>query len=229
YLDFSSPAAAIGQTLPVMDREIVGVVPDFQMHSIREPVHPTVYLPGDPAHYLFLSLRIAGDRVPEVLSAVDGLWQRTGDKQRPISRFFFDQYLNDLYAEITRQGQLLTALSSIAVFVAALGLFGLAAFTAERRTKEIGVRKAMGASSRDILRLLVWEFAKPVLLANVIAWPVGYFVMGCWLQGFAYHIDLELWVFAGASMLALAIAVLTVSGYALLVARAEPVSALRYE
>ncbi len=120
-------------------------------------------------------------------------------------------------------------LAGVALFVAALGLFGLSAFTVEQRTKEIGVRKALGAARADILRLMLWEFTKPVLWANLIAWPAAYLFARRWLSGFTYHIDVELWVFVAASLLALAIAMLTVIGHALLVARAQPVAALRYE
>jgi putative ABC transport system permease protein len=106
---------------------------------------------------------------------------------------------------------------------------GLAVYTAERRTREIGLRKVMGASRWDILRFLGWQFARPVLWANLIAWPLAYGFMRHWLDGFAYHVNLSPLVFVGASALALAIALLTVSGHAVLVARARPTEALRYE
>ncbi len=117
----------------------------------------------------------------------------------------------------------------MALFIAALGLFGLAAFIAERRTKEIGVRKAMGASMPDILRLLLWSFAQPVLWANLLAWPVSWWVMDRWLQGFSAHIDLSPWLFLAATAAALIVALATVSFHAIRVARAKPVGALRYE
>jgi len=113
--------------------------------------------------------------------------------------------------------------------IAALGLLGLAVFTAERRTREIGLRKVMGASRWDILRFMGWQFARPVLWANLIGWPLAYLCMRRWLDGFAYHIDLSLIVFLAASAMALLIALLTVSGHALLVARTSPAEALRYE
>jgi putative ABC transport system permease protein len=137
--------------------------------------------------------------------------------------------VNDLYADIQKQSSIFSAFSGVAVVVATLGLLGLAVFTAERRTREIGLRKVMGASRRDILRFLAWQFARPVLWANLIAWPAAYFFMRRWLDGFAYHIDLNPFVFVAASALALIVAVATVSGHALLVARAKPAAALRYE
>ena len=126
-------------------------------------------------------------------------------------------------------GKLANYFAVIAILISCLGLFGLALFTAEQRTKEIGIRKSMGATRTDILRLMLWQFARPVLWANLIAWPVAYFAVRRWLDGFAYRIELEPWMFLAASGLALAIALLTVIGHALLVARAHPVSALRYE
>jgi putative ABC transport system permease protein len=123
----------------------------------------------------------------------------------------------------------MTVFAAIAVFISCLGLFGLAAFAAEQRTKEIGVRKALGADRRDILRLMLWEFSRPVLWGSLIAWPVGYFILRRWLDGFADRVDIGLWTFPAATVLALAIAWVTVVGHAILVARAEPVTALRYE
>jgi putative ABC transport system permease protein len=119
--------------------------------------------------------------------------------------------------------------AGIAVFIACLGLFGLAAFTAERRTKEIGVRKALGASRTDIVRMLLWQFTQPVLWANLFAWPVGWYAMHRWLERFAYRTDIELWMLLGASVLAMVIALATVAMHAIVVARAQPVYALRYE
>ena len=117
----------------------------------------------------------------------------------------------------------------LAVVVACLGLFGLAAFTAERRTKEIGIRKVLGARTRDIVRLLVWQFSKPIIIANLIAWPVAWWLMRDWLNNFDARIDLGPAPFVFAGLLALVIAVGTVAGHALQVARANPIHALRYE
>ena len=124
---------------------------------------------------------------------------------------------------------MLAICAGLAIFIACIGLFALAAFTTERRTKEIGVRKAMGASTVDVVRLLLWQFARPVLWANLIAWPAAWWVMSRWLQGFAYRVGLSPWLFAGATALAVMIALATVSYQSLAVARAKPVSALRYE
>jgi putative ABC transport system permease protein len=194
---------------------------------VHYPIDPTVFY-VDNDNLRVLSVKLTGRQIPETLSAIDRLWKESGEP-RPIQRFFLDQYVQDWYLDEIRQGKMFAAFAGVALFIACLGLFGLSAFTAERRTKEIGIRKAMGASSSDIVRMLLWQFTRPVLWANVIAWPAGYYIMDRWLHGFAYRIDLELWMFLAAGALAVAIAWLTVATHALLVARARPVTALRYE
>jgi putative ABC transport system permease protein len=232
---FASPQAAVGQELGMnydpenhmQARRIVGVVPDFPLTTIRTPVRPSVFL-IEPDWSTYLNIKLTGDRVPETLAAIDRIWKEMVPT-RPITRQFVDDRVEKLYRDVTRQGQVFAGFALVAVLIACLGLFGLAAFTAERRTKEIGIRKAMGASTIDILKLLVWEFAKPVLLANAIAWPLAYVVMTHWLDGFAYRISLNPLVFVGAAAAALAIASGTTLYNALQVARRRPVLALRYE
>ena len=231
HLEYRSDAASIGQyPLGEESGAVIGVIPDVLMRSARDPVKPTIYPIGSEQPPLsVLNVKLRGEQVPETLRAIDAAWHATGDRAGPISRRFFDQYVQSLYLETTREGKLFGIFAATAVFLASLGLFGLAAFTAEQRTKEIGIRKAMGASRTDILRLLLWQFSQPVLWANALAWPAAYLLMRRWLDGFAYHIDLAPWMFIAASALALAIALVTVVGHAVLVARAKPVAALRYE
>ncbi|GGF32846.1 ABC transporter permease [Aliidongia dinghuensis] len=232
---FASPEKAIGQELAMdiegnngsQPRRIVGVVPDFPLSTIRAPIRPSVFL-VEPDWSNYLNIKLTGDRVPETLAAIDRIWQEMVTT-RPIQRQFVDDRIEKLYRDVTRQGQVFAGFALVAVLIACLGLFGLAAFTAERRTKEIGIRKAMGASTTDILKLLIWEFAKPVLLANAIAWPLAYLVMTRWLDGFAYRISLNPLVFLGSAAVALAIASGTTLYHALQVARRRPVLALRYE
>jgi putative ABC transport system permease protein len=137
--------------------------------------------------------------------------------------------VQSFYQDVITQGVVLGICAGLAIFIACIGLFALAAFTTERRTKEIGVRKAMGASTLDVVRLLLWQFTQPVLWANLIAWPAAWWVMNRWLQGFAYRVTLSPWLFVGAMALAVAIALATVFYQSFMVARAKPVSALRYE
>jgi len=232
---YGTPEAAIGKVLGVEiddtgtthPRRIVGVVPDFPLSTIRTTIPPNVFT-IEPSWSNYLNVKLTGDRVPETLAALDQIWHEMVP-DRPIQRQFIDDRIEHLYRDITRQGEVFAGFALVAVLIACLGLFGLAAFTAERRTKEIGIRKAMGASTRDILKLLVWEFAKPVLIANAIAWPLAYVAMTRWLEGFAYRIDLGPMLFAGAGAVALAIASSTTLYHALQVARSRPVLALRYE
>jgi putative ABC transport system permease protein len=144
-------------------------------------------------------------------------------------RRFLDDDFEALYRGERRQAQLLTTFSLLAVAIACLGLYGLASFSTTRRTKEIGIRKTLGASVTDIVRLFTAEFGALVLLANVLAWPIAYFAMQRWLAGFAYRIELGPFVFIASGLLALAIATLTVAAVASRAARAKPVTALRYE
>jgi putative ABC transport system permease protein len=245
-LGFATPATAVGQTvkwrprLPVLRgfaevakaqadgaSEIVGVVPDFAQGSVREGIPPGIFW-IDPSGYSVLNVKLVSDQIPETLAAIDRAWKRS-DPQRPIIRRFLDQAVQNLYGDVTRLTQTVATFAAVAVFIACLGLFGLAAFVAEQRTKEMGVRKALGASSNDILRLMLWEFSRPVIWASLVSWPVAYFAMRYWLDGFADRVDIGLWTFPAATVLALVIAVLTVGGHALLVARAAPVTSLRYE
>ena len=147
----------------------------------------------------------------------------------PINRVFLTEYVQKTYLAMLREAQLFGVFAIAAILLACLGLLGLAASIAERRTREIGIRKALGADTGNIVGLLLRQFAKPALWANLIAWPVTAYAMQHWLQEFAYHVDLALWLFPAAAGLALLIALLTVSTHAILVARAKPVAALRYE
>jgi putative ABC transport system permease protein len=230
-LGFALPRAAIGRTLyshaVKASMEIIGVAPDFSWDSIHALVPPSFYT-IDPNAFRYLNVKLGGRAMPETLRALDALWQEAGDP-RPMALSFLDEEVQNLYRDVARQGQLFAAFAAVALFLACLGLIGLAGATAERRTKEIGIRKAMGASTGAILGLFTWEFAKPVLWANLIAWPLAYYAMDHWLGGFAHHIALSFWMFAAAGLLALFVAVATVAAQSVLTARAKPVGALRYE
>lgn len=242
---FSSAAAAIGQSLPVIDagegslpsgvvNEIIAVVPNFAIHAVEQNDKPAIYYlpspnnPGGLRDYGLINMKLTGRDIPETLSAIDRLWLATGNSGAS-DHFFLDHYIQNLYLGILREVQACTVFAVVAALLACLGLIGLSASATERRTKEIGIRKAMGAGTGDIVRLLVWQFCKPVLWANVIAWPIAWFLMNRWLHGFARHADLTPWMFMAAGAIALIIALLTVSGQSFFAARAKPVTALRYE
>jgi putative ABC transport system permease protein len=161
-------------------------------------------------------------------AGVERAW-KTITTEVPFNAEFSDDVMLELYEAEDARAKTFAAFAILAVIVACLGLYGLAAFTAERRTKEIGIRKVLGARSRDIVRLLAWQFSKPVIIANLIAWPVAWWVMRDWLNGFDARIDLGPTPFVLAGALALMIAIGTIAGHALRVARANPINALRYE
>jgi len=235
-LGMKSPAAAIGQQLkpawprnftPPASITIAGVMPDFPVDSIRGPIQPVAYF-VQPDFARIVSVRLRGERVPETLAAIDEVWKRLGEP-RPISRIFLDHYYQRMYTDVIQQRSVLGSLCAVAVFLACLGLFGLSIYTAQRRTKEIGIRKVMGAATPDIMRLLLWAFSKPVFWGSLIAWPVAAWAMHRWLEGFTYRIDFSWWLLPLASFLALAIALATVSVHSYLVARARPAASLRYQ
>jgi len=238
-LGFASPAQAIGKTVIWNRRrfsfkptagvtapsEIIGVAPDFALDTRRATFPQILYV--DPGSFTVLSVRLMGSKIPESLAAIDAAWRDTGNTN--IQRRFMSQRLQDMYAEVVVQGTAMSLGAGLAIVIAALGLFGMAASTAERRTKEIGIRKSMGASTGDITRLLLWEFTKPVLWANLIAWPVAWYLLSKWLNGFANHVNMPLLLFVTSSLLAVVIALITVGTHCWRVARAKPVRALRYE
>jgi putative ABC transport system permease protein len=162
------------------------------------------------------------------LSHIDRTWH-TFVPTAPIQRYFLSDSFDDLFKADEKQGTMFGAFVCIAIVIACLGLFGVAAFTAERRTKEIGLRKVFGARTRDIVRLLLWQFSIPVLIANVIAWPVAYYYLHHWLESYAYRITLNPLYFSAAGIVALAIAWVTIITHAVRIARASPINALRYE
>jgi putative ABC transport system permease protein len=183
---------------------------------------------SDEEKYALINIRLSGHAVTATLAAIDRTWAATGNRD-PINRFLLRDYLQNLYITVLRQSQAFAICALIATSLAFLGLVGLAAALAERRVKEIGIRKAIGAGTTDILRLLLWQFTQPVIWASLLAWPIIAILMNHWLQGFAYHIALNPLLFVLASALALAVTLLTVSTHCYLVARAKPVAALRYE
>jgi len=223
--------AGSGQTSPYRSSQIIGVVPDFTFGSVRAAIQPTFFFVAQKIDFLssvVLNIRLDPARMTQTLPRVERVWKDVSHGQ-PLQEVFASQFMLRLYIDTIIEGAFIAVCALIAVSVACLGLFALSAYTAERRTKEIGVRKAMGASSSDILKLLLWQFLWPVLAANLIAWPIAFLVMNWWLQGFAYRIDQSPWTFLAAGAAAVVIALATVFFQGLRVSRAKPVSALRYE
>jgi putative ABC transport system permease protein len=221
---------AVGQTI-VSRRgghvKIVGVLGDSKIDGLRESVSPAVYA-DYPLRNTLLSIRISNSHVPATLSYIDKTW-RSFAPSSAIQRYFLSDTFDNLFQSDERQGAMFAIFVGIAILISCLGLFGLAAFTAERRTKEIGIRKVFGARTQDVVRLLLWQFSIPVLIANVIAWPIAYYYLHRWLESYAYRISLNPLYFLTAGAIALAIAWATIFTHALRIARASPIFALRYE
>ena len=223
-------ADPIGKRLDVAGegraRTVVGVVRDFQTASLRQPIGPLfMILDGRGSN---LSVRITGDDVPGTLAHLRATWERF-EPRHPFEYRFLDSDFARLYATDRRLMQTLGLFALIAILVACLGLFGLAAYTAEQRTKEIGVRKVLGATVASLVGLLSRDFLRLVLVASVVAVPVAWYAMERWLDGFAYRIALGPVVFLLAGGIALLIALATVAGQALRAAHIDPVKSLRAE
>jgi putative ABC transport system permease protein len=228
YLGFTVPGA-VGRTIREDKNtlHIVGVLRDVPLKGARMAVKPSVFF-NDREDSTAVSVRLTGQDIPGVAAFIDRTWRRMSPT-RAMARSFLDDEFVALYRADMEQGELFAAFVAIAIFVSCLGLFGLAAFTAERRTREIGIRKVFGARTRDLIMLLLWQFSIPVLLANIIAWPVAWYYLHGWLQGFAYRITLSPFYFAGAGLAALLIAWATIFAHAWRVASANPILAVRHE
>ena len=197
------------------------------MHSLRLSIMPLcVFL--DPGRTNRVSIKIRGGNIPETLAFVKKTWERFAPEY-PFEYSFFDEIFDRAYRVEHRLGTMFSAFAALAVLVACLGLLGLASFAAEQKTKEIGIRKVLGASTPGIIGLLSREFMKWVLAANVIAWPIGYFAMSSWLRNFAYRTSLTVPMFLGAALAAFVVAAAVISLQTYRAAAANPADSMRYE
>ncbi|MBA2919649.1 FtsX-like permease family protein [Sphingomonas sp. MAH-20] len=236
-LGYRNPADIVGKTFraALVDNKIglvpvtvIGVVGDSRFRSIKQPLDPIMFLNArSGGGHTHMIVRYHGD--PEnVRRGLEQMWQGV-TTEVPFLAKYSDDIVGKLYEAEDARAETFAAFALLSVVVGCLGLFGLAAFTAERRTKEIGIRKVMGARTRDIVRLLVWQFTRPVIIANIIAWPVAWWLMRDWLNKFDARIDLGPTPFVAAGLLALLIAIGTIAAHAIKVASANPIRALRYE
>jgi putative ABC transport system permease protein len=207
--------------------KVIGVVKDFHFTSLRLEIKPFAFV-ITPSRTSLFALKMSGQKLRETLAQIESTWSSLVPG-RPFDYYFLDESLDKLYRSEQNFRTVFSAMTLLSVIIACLGLFGLAAFTAEQRTKEIGIRKVLGATVPNVTVLLSKDFAKLVMIAYVIACPLAWYAMQKWLQGFAYRIDMGWWVFALAGGLALIIALLTVSTQAIKAALANPVDSLRYE
>ncbi len=205
---------------------VIGVVENFHYESLRNNIGPMVMFLGSSNS--LMSFRIKTEDVSATVGLLEHRWKEFRPNQ-PFEYMFMDERFNQLYRTEQRIGKIFGVFASLAVVIGCLGLFGLAAFTAEQRTKEIGIRKVLGASAPGIIQMLLREFVILVGLANLVAWPIAYFVMHRWLQDFAYRTSPGWMIFLGAGVVTMLIALFTVSFQAVKAALADPIRSLRYE
>jgi len=232
----SSPEELLGETLVVSDygpdgqplhATVVGVIPDLHLRALRERTQQMVFFASSQVLDV-MTLSLNSDNVPATLAQIDNAWNKLVP-QVPIRRYFLDQQYEALYDAEQRRGEVFAAFSIFAILVACLGLFGLAAYSTEQRKFEIGIRKVLGARISNIVILTTADFTKSVLWANLLAWPVVYYLMRSWLDAYAFRVDINPLIFVGCGFLALFLAWMTVGWQAFKAARGNPIHALRYE
>jgi putative ABC transport system permease protein len=226
-----TPEQAIGKWIRNVSRDslrrnIVGVVEDYHYVSLKDPIGPLVISPGRDRRLALIKLKT--NQLKATIGSIKKVYSAAAPDY-PFEYSFLDERFDQLYKTESRQETVLSIFSVIAIFIACLGLFGLASYTAIKRTKEIGVRKVLGSSVQNIVLLLSKDLLKPVLLGTLIAIPASYYAMDKWLQGFAYRIHFQWWMFTLAALVAVTIALLTVGFQAVKAAVANPVKSLRTE
>ncbi|WP_347159453.1 ABC transporter permease [Pontibacter chitinilyticus] len=237
-LGYGSPEKALGQTLfwnvwsdtnpdSLKEGKIIGVVKDFHYKSLYDKMEPTV-LQIYPDAYWKVAVKIKAGNIPSTIDQVTKVWDKYAPDY-PIEYIFMDDNFQKMYQAEDKLKSLLWIFTGVAIFVACLGLFGLAAYAAERRKKEIGIRKVLGADTSTIVALLSKEFLKLVVVAALVAFPVAWYSMHVWLQDFAYRISIPVWAFVAAGLVAALVAFITISYQALKAATANPVLNLRTE
>jgi hypothetical protein len=224
------PGEAPGKRVKLWNREgtVIGVVRDFHFRPLTAVIEPFLFRYWPKEDYYHLLVKTKPGQTRQALAAIERFYKKHEHLTAPQYEFV-DEALENQYLAQQRTGRVVLYFSALAIFVSCLGLLGLATFTAEQRTKEIGIRKVMGASVGNIVTLLSKDFLKLVLIAIVIASPVAWYAAHQWLQDFAYKIDVHWWMFAGAGLFAVAVALLTVSYQAIKTALIDPVKSLRTE
>ncbi len=205
---------------------IIGVVKDFNFSSLREPVTPLALMLR--ADNQSISFRINSANVPALISRVENKWKAMAPGQ-PFNYTFMDEDFNRIYQSEKQMGKIFISFAVFAIFIACLGLFGLVTYAAEQRTKEIGIRKVLGATVSNIVNMLSKDFLKLVIVSALLAFPVAWWAMNKWLQNYAYRITISWWVFLAAGCLAVLIALFTISFQAIKAAISNPVKSLRTE
>jgi len=237
-LGFGTPQKALGKDLawdkwvpdslhPVKRGKVIGVVKDFHYKSLHEKVSTAVLQIYPPVLSKF-AVKVKAADLPNTLSFIKSTWNKFSP-DFPLDYKFLDENFAAMYQSEDKLSTLLWIFTVMAIFVGCMGLFGLAAFSAEQRTKEIGIRKVLGASVANIVGMLSRNFLKPVFIASVLAFPIAWWAMNGWLEDFPYRVTISWWVFAVAGVAALLIALITVSFQAIKAATSNPVTSLRSE
>ncbi len=227
-----NPKDALGQNIIIRHGNmepgpIIGVIEDFHFQSLHNPISPLV-LEFNPHHFQHLLVKLNTDNITETVASIENIW-KTVAENLPFEYEFLDASYDALYQKEAKVGSLILVLSIISILISAMGLFGLSLFFVERKTKEIGIRKVMGASASKIFLILTTNFTKWILIANLITWPIGYYMMDRWLENFAYKTTLGWWIFAIAGIVAFLLAIITISYQSIKAALQNPVKSLRTE
>jgi putative ABC transport system permease protein len=210
----------------IMYGNIIGIVEDFHIEGFNQPIRPMVMQISH--HVWFTAFKIAPENMNATIDFIEKEWNKL-EPTHPFRYSFLDKKFGALFKQQENFGTMFLYLTILAIIISAMGLYGLASYTAEQRTKEIGVRKVLGASVRQIMNMLTRDFIKLVFIANIFAWPISYLLAKNWLSNFSYQIDMPVMPFVFATILAMIIALLTVSTQAYLAANSDPVDALKYE
>jgi len=230
-MGINNPSEAIGQQIVTglngWSMEIVGVIKDFNHASLHENINPLVFIYWPKFFYKYV-IAISPGNAQKTLANINKVWQKFMPAY-PFEYKYLSEEISGMYKDDQRTNDIITDFSVVALIIASLGIFGLVLFTAEQKTKEIGIRKVLGASIGNILKLISFDFLKLVLLANILAWPLGYYFMNEWLNNFAYHINLTAFPFILAGLITLFIAIITISYQSIKSAISNPVQSLRYE
>lgn len=206
--------------------DVIGVVEDFHFESLRNNIEPLVLF-LEPNN-IKISVRIQTDDIAGIIGFIRGEWNKLAPGQ-PFEYSFLDDRFNNMYQAERKLGSIFSVFAALAIFIGCLGLLGLASYMAELKTKEIGIRKTLGASDSVIMMMLTREFVKWITVANIIAWPVGWYIMDRWLQNYAYRYEMGIGIFLLSGLIALTVALVTISYQALKASRAKPVDSLRYQ
>ncbi|MEP6749691.1 MAG: FtsX-like permease family protein, partial [Bacteroidota bacterium] len=207
---------------------IVGIAKDFNFNSLHYKIETMFLYNQKNWGFNNISVKINGSKAKEAVAYIQSVW-KSNYPDHPFEYQFLDDHFADVYRADAQVSSVVSVLAALAIVISCLGLFGLASYSAERRIKEVGIRKVLGASVQNITAMLSKDFLKYVVIATIIAWPLAWFAVHTWLQDYAYRIDMSWWIFVVAGLMACFIAVITISFQAIKAAVANPVKSLRTE